>query len=237
MERENREHLMEFVKLHKCYDQDIEILSKVSGKMKGGCIYGLVAPNGAGKSTLMKCCVSLCNFTGSILYDGESVGTHLNGKIVYAPDIPLFNKSTLTVSQYLGKIAIMKGLGYSDVLQRANDSLLSSLLDATCSELSTGWKKILQIFIETLADPEVLLLDEPFNGLDHELLSLLIEKIKVLASEGKIILISTHTFADLEDLADSVFALRNGQLISNDHHESIKDFYRAVFPTKKVKLF
>lgn len=224
---------LEMRNVHKSYGKS-KILNNVNLEMRGGQIYGLAAPNGAGKSTLMKCFVNLCFFSGLILYNDQEIDSGFNGQIIYAPDTPFFAESQLTVLQHLWKIAIMKNLQFSIVSAKLHKSSLSAFAETQCAALSTGWKKVLQIFIENLTNPQVLLLDEPFNGLDRKFRLLIVKIIVELAAEGKIILIASHTIHDLESIADLIFVLKNGELQSSeDHQGSFTEFYAKFFNDQK----
>ncbi len=215
--------------IYKVYQPGKVVLKNINFKMESGHVYGLVAPNGSGKTTLMKCIAGTANFTGSIDYNEIGVGSHFNGKIVHS-SLPFFADSTMKVIDFLHASAILKNVNYKDALAMFTKSSSSHLRDSLCKDLSTGEKKTFQLFLDFLSNPEVVLLDEPFNGLDYQARRTVTFNISLLVKQNKIIVISTHVFSDIESLTDKVFIMKDGLLNFYEGERKISEVYDEFFP-------
>lgn len=189
---------------------DIGYLQFVKGRL---CT--LIGPNGASKTTLLK---SICGLVhvdqGAILFDDKTV-SQMNHYRSLSKIGTLFastdSLSKLTVQELFEEHFHYYGLKYTDSWQTLLDQVnLKVSLDTNFDKISLGMKQRVQLALALAHLPEILLLDEPFNGLDPDGIKLIKNKLKSLEKE-KIIIIASHTLSDLEDIStDSVF-MSNGK--------------------------
>ena len=174
----------------------------------------LLGPNGAGKSTIMKAITGFLRFDGQIKVDNHDNSTTASRRIIgYVPEIPSFYPN-LTVSEHLEFIA--RAYKLKDYKQYAEDLLLRFELyeyrKRFGDELSKGMQQKLNLCMGLLTNPKLILLDEPFIGLDphaiKELRSLILEK----KQEGCTILISTHIIDSVETLWDRTIIMKKGEI-------------------------
>lgn len=186
----------------------------ISFRLPEGSVTVLLGPNGAGKSTVMKAIIGFLRFEGRILINGKDNHLPQSRRLVgYIPEIPSFYPN-LTVAEHMEFLA--RGYRLSNYHKRA-ESLLKrfELYDHRKKfgdELSKGMQQKLNICLGLLTEPKVILLDEPFIGLDphaiKELRSLITEK----RDEGCTLLISTHIIDSIDTLWDRTVIMRGGKI-------------------------
>ena len=199
---------------------DIAVLENINITFKNG-IYGLLSPNGAGKTTLIKLLVTLATPTnGQIFYNEQSIvtmGEDYREEIGYLPQQFGFYKHQSPV-QYLRYLAILKGMEKSIIDKRIDEVLeivaLSDVKHKKMRKFSGGMIQRVGIAQALLADPAILILDEPTNGLDpsgiHEIRNL----IKSLPGlYDCTVLISSHMLSEIELMADDIGILNHGHLL------------------------
>lgn len=196
-------------------------LSRVSLECRAGEIVGLLGPNGAGKSTLLAIVSTLAApSSGEVLYGGRTakqIGATLRSKIgMLSHDLHLY--SELTARENL--IFFGRLYGVSDAESRASEALDRSLLAERGGDLvsgfSRGMRQRLALERALLHRPRLLLLDEPFTGLDDASTVSLIERLKALRSAGCIILLATHDLDTAEEVLDKAIVLRDGRLVGSE---------------------
>ena len=194
-----------------------------------GELYGFIGHNGAGKTTTIKACCGILNFEeGEILIDGISVKDDplaCKAQIAYLPDNPDLYEF-MTGIRYLNFIADIFGIPADERQKRIRN--LGDRFDLTkdlaqpISAYSHGMKQKLAIISAFLHDPKLLIMDEPFVGLDpvssHELKVLMRE----LCDKGGAIFFSTHVLEVAEKLCDKVAIIRGGKLICSGTMEEVK---------------
>lgn len=197
----------------------LEALTAFSLEVKPGEIVALVGPNGAGKTTALKLLVGLLAPSAGEAWIGghHVVREPLEAKqmLAFVPDQP-FLYDQLTVAETLGFIAGMYRLEPA-VLQERADRLLATFglterLHQRVGQLSYGTKSRLALVISLLHDPQALILDEPFFGLDPQTLRLVKELLVARAEGGTAILLSTHQLTIVEDLAHRILVINHGQI-------------------------
>lgn len=217
----------------------IENLTKKYGEKKAvdnlslhiqpGEIYGFIGHNGAGKTTTLKCIVGIQGFDeGKIFIDGESIKENSIGckkKIAYIPDNPDIY-DYMTGVQYLNFIGDIFGISseerkekiekYSAIFELTND------LSQPISSYSHGMKQKLVIISAWLHSPKLILMDEPFVGLDPKASHLLKEMMREHCDKGGAIFFSTHVLEVAEKLCDKVAIIKNGKLIKSGTMEEVK---------------
>lgn len=183
------------------------ILEDVSFYIPQGCIYGIVGNNGSGKTVLMKC---ICGFMrpdrGAIFVNGQQVGKDCDfpdslGVIIETPGfIP-----TISGLKNLKILASLKArIGKTEIEETIRKVGLNPKMKKPVAKYSLGMRQRLGIAQAIMENPEVLILDEPFNGLDKESVSQMRTLLKELKAEGKTILLASHNAQDIEELCDEV---------------------------------
>ena len=217
----------------------IEQLTKIYGEKKAvddlslhiqpGEIYGFIGHNGAGKTTTIKACCGILNFEeGNIQIDGISVKENpleCKKKLAYIPDNPdLYD--FMTGIRYLNFIADIFGVNANDRQERihkyADMFELTQDLAQPISAYSHGMKQKLAIISALIHEPKLIIMDEPFVGLDPKASHLLKETMHELCATGTAIFFSTHVLEVAEKLCDKVAIIKEGRLICSGTMEEVK---------------
>ena len=217
----------------------IEQLTKIYGEKKAvddlslhirpGEIYGFIGHNGAGKTTTIKACCGILNFEeGNIQIDGISVKENpleCKKKLAYIPDNPdLYD--FMTGIRYLNFIADIFGVNANDRQERIHkyeDMFeLTQDLAQPISAYSHGMKQKLAIISALIHEPKLIIMDEPFVGLDPKASHLLKETMHELCATGTAIFFSTHVLEVAEKLCDKVAIIKEGRLICAGTMEEVK---------------
>lgn len=226
----------------------IEHLTKVYGDKKAvddlslhilpGEIYGFIGHNGAGKTTTIKaCCGILRQDSGEIYVDGVSMKDdpiRCKAELAYIPDNPdLYD--FMTGIQFLNFVADIFSVGAAERRERihryADLFELTGDLAQPVSAYSHGMKQKLAIISALIHDPKLIIMDEPFVGLDPKASHLLKELMRDICDRGGAIFFSTHVLEVAEKLCDKVAIIKNGRLIRSGTMEEVKgdDSLEAVF--------
>ncbi len=208
-------------------------LSRVSFTCRSGEVLGLLGPNGAGKSTLLAILATLLTpSSGEVLYGdhpARGAGPALRARLgLLAHDLHLYPE--LTARENLEFFARLYGL--SDVPTRVERALhragLEERADDAVLGFSRGMRQRLALERALVHDPRLLLLDEPFTGLDDASAGALVARLKELRSEGHIVVVATHDLDVAEGLLDRAAVLRDGRLITIDESRGpLRERYRA----------
>ena len=217
----------------------IEHMTKVYGEKKAvddlnlhiapGEIYGFIGHNGAGKTTTLKSVAGILQFdAGEIYIDGTSIKADplaCKRKFAYIPDNPdLYDY--MTGIKYLNFIADIFGVGANDRQERikkyADAFELTADLAQPIAAYSHGMKQKLAIISAWLHEPKLILMDEPFVGLDPKASHLLKEMMREVCDEGGAIFFSTHVLEVAEKLCDKVAIIKSGRLIRSGTMEEVK---------------
>ena len=194
-----------------------------------GEIYGFIGHNGAGKTTTLKSCAGILRFdAGDILIDGVSVKADpltCKGKIAYIPDNPDLC-DFMTGIQFLNFIADVFGVTSRDRQERigalADSFELTADLAQPISAYSHGMKQKLAIISAWLHNPKLIMMDEPFVGLDPKASHLLKEMMRQACDRGSAIFFSTHVLEVAEKLCDKMAIIKQGKLIRSGTMEEVK---------------
>jgi ABC-2 type transport system ATP-binding protein len=207
----------------------IPAVDDVSFTADAGKVTGYLGPNGSGKSTTMKMITGLIERTaGKILFDGQPIEADLMGfrrRMGYVPEEPyLYNH--LSGAEYLTMVAQLRGLPARPAGERIDGLLrLLSLHDdrhASISGYSKGMRQKVLIAAALLHNPDLLLLDEPFSGLDVASALVLRSLIQELARRGKVVLFSSHELDTVERVSSRVVILHKGKLVADDSIERLR---------------
>lgn len=195
----------------------VEAVSELSMDLQEGESFGFIGHNGAGKTTTIKCILGLIRKTeGSIRFRGKELcRASQRAELGYLPELPYFYDH-LTVSETLSLFGQLNGLS-GQILQRRIDSIsalvgLEEKLRSSVHALSKGLKQRLGLAQAIIHDPQFLLLDEPFSGLDPlgrmEFRKIILD----LRKQGRTIFMSSHILSDVEDICDRVGIMARGRL-------------------------
>ena len=195
----------------------IKAVDNISLKVKKGDIYGFLGPNGAGKTTSIRMIMGIIKpDNGTIKLNGSDINTISRRKLGYLPeDRGLYQKQNL--GEILYYFGCLKGLDKKDSKNRANLWLerfyLYDQKGRKIEELSKGNQQKIQFIIALLHDPQLIILDEPFTGLDPVNQILLKEVIKEKQEEGKTIIFSTHQMEQVERLCNNICLINKGHIL------------------------
>ncbi|HEY3886090.1 MAG TPA: ABC transporter ATP-binding protein [Vicinamibacterales bacterium] len=209
-------------------------LNKVSLRVDAGQLIALLGPNGAGKSTLLSIAATLlAPSSGRVLYgdhEASRAGAALRSRIgVLAHDLYLYPE--LSASENLRFFA--KAYGVRDVEHRVDEALeranLGARRDEAVAGFSRGMRQRLALERALLHDPRLVLLDEPFTGLDDAATRGLRDRLWTLRGRGCIVLITTHDLEAIDGLIDRAVLLRGGRLLDVPNGEApLRERYRAM---------
>lgn len=213
--------MLEIRNLTKIYKGGKRAVSDLNLSVKAGDIYGFIGHNGAGKTTTIKCIVGIHDFDeGEILVDGISVKEdplRCKSAIAYIPDNPDLYEY-LTGIQYLNFLADIFDISAKDrevrIKEAADAFEITPALGDLISSYSHGMKQKLAIIGALIHKPKLLILDEPFVGLDPQAALMLKNKMHELCNEGSAIFFSTHVLDVAEKLCNKVAIIREGQVIA-----------------------
>ena len=220
--------MLSIKKLTKVYKGGKKAVSNINLNVEPGDIYGFIGHNGAGKTTTIKCVVGIHDFDeGEILIDHMSVkeeSLKCKSVIAYIPDNPDLYEY-LTGIQYLNFMADMFGISASEREQRIKEEAdafeITPALGDLISSYSHGMKQKLAIIGALIHKPKLLILDEPFVGLDPKAALVLKNKMHELCQEGSAIFFSTHVLDVAEKLCNKVAIIRQGEIIAAGNMEEI----------------
>jgi len=207
--------IIEFRGLTKAY-KDVVAVNNLTARVEAGRITGFLGPNGAGKSTTLKCLLSLATpNSGSALIHGSSYQALVNpmrqvGAVIESGG---YNPS-LSAIRNLEIIAAAAGIPDARALEVLELVELLDVAPKKVKEFSLGMKQRLSLATALLGDPEILVLDEPSNGLDPIGIAWLRTFLKNLAHDGRTILISSHQLAEMQNTVDDVLIIHKGKLIT-----------------------
>lgn len=219
---------IEAVGLTRTYGKRVAV-DDLTMQVHSGEIYGFIGPNGAGKTTTLSMLVGLlAPMRGIVRISGHDLTTEpvaAKQALGYVPDRPVLY-DTLTGRENLEFIAQMRGIPQQDANARIDDLLTSLQLRDRADELARTWsfgmRNKLSLAMALLHRPAVLILDEPFNGLDpqtsHSLRTLIIEQ----AHQGTCVLLSTHDLALVERMCHRIGVMERGRLIAEGHPTEIR---------------
>jgi ABC-type multidrug transport system ATPase subunit len=215
----------------------VSALAGVTFSVDRGSVLALLGPNGAGKSTLFGCLLGFTRPTaGAIHYEGASLTSDVRRRIGYMPErISLYPQNSVLENGRF--FAQLKGQPTSELERQLKRVGLYHVQDRAAGKLSKGMLQRLGLAIALCGAPEILVLDEPFNGLDPALLETLQNILAEERQRGATLLVSTHTISAVEPLATHVAVLLEGSLAAHgsidelrttfDQH-SLEAIYHAV---------
>ena len=214
---------IEIVKLTKVLKKNT-IIDNINMELTSGHIYGLNGRNGAGKSVLLKIICGLYKASsGSVLFDGKCY----NRNNLYIPNIraliekPNFFPELTGYEKLILLAKIQNKIKKEDIERTLKSVNLYEEKDKKYSEYSLGMKQKLGIAQVLMENPDIIILDEPFNGIEIESVKKISEILKQEKEKGKLIIISTQIKEDLENLSDKIYYLDNGKIIKVGDGEKV----------------
>lgn len=208
---------------------DKKAVDDLSLHIQPGEIYGFIGHNGAGKTTTLKACCGILQYdSGEIAVDGVSMKQNpllCKSKIAYIPDNPDLYEF-MTGIQFLNFVADIFGVSAADRQERIHKyadvfELTGDLAQPICA-YSHGMKQKLAIISALIHEPKLIVMDEPFVGLDPKATHLLKELMHQMCSQGSAIFFSTHVLEVAEKLCDKVAIIKGGKLIRSGSTEEVK---------------
>jgi len=205
---------------------DLHAVDALSVQVPAASIYGFLGPNGAGKTTTIRMIMDIIRPDGGrIEVLGRPSAGRAKDRIGYMPEERgLYRK--MTVGKVLAYFGAIKGLSAGQAADRAAQWLrrmaLSNWADRKVEELSRGMHQKLQFAVTGINDPELLILDEPFAGLDPVNLDLLKAEILRLRDEGTTVVLSTHVMHEAERLCDRILLIDRGKAVIDGGLDEIR---------------
>ncbi len=196
----------------------IHALRDVSFQVRGGCVFGLLGPNRAGKTTLVKSLLSICRPTsGTILRLGRNATVRSTlARVGYLHESPAFPRylTARAVLDYYGALSLLTRREMATRVPRVLDEVgLNDRAGEAIATYSKGMLQRLALAQALVNDPELLVLDEPTEGMDLSARKLLHEVILRRKAQGKTAILVSHSMADVGRLCDELAVLRGGQVV------------------------
>jgi ABC-2 type transport system ATP-binding protein len=222
--------IVELDHIRKAYDTKVAV-EGLSLTIQPGTMFGLLGPNGSGKSSSIRMMIGITRpDSGTVrLFDKPFTRDALK-RIGYLPEERGLYKKMKVLDQlvFLGQL---HGLSVSTATQRAQRwcerMQIAEVMDKKTEELSKGMQQKIQFIAALLHEPDLIIMDEPFSGLDPVNASLLMETLLDLRKQGKAILFSTHRMDQVEKLCDEIAIIYHGKLVLSGAMRAIKSQYPA----------
>ncbi len=194
----------------------IHAVKNLSFDIQKGNVYGILGPNGSGKSTTLGIVLNVVNKTsGNFSWFGGKIETHdalkKVGAIIERPNFYPY----MTAKENLELVCKIKNINYKKVDEKLEIVGLSDRKNSKFKTFSLGMKQRLAIASALLNDPEILILDEPTNGLDPQGIHQIRDIIKQIANQGTTILLASHLLDEVEKVCSHVLVLRFGEMLYN----------------------
>lgn len=218
------EHLKKYYATQKAVDD-------ISLQIGAGKIFGLLGPNGAGKSSLLRMITGITMpDSGRVLFDGKEYNPELHNQwIGYMPEERGLYKK-MKIGEHALYMAQLKGLSKVEALQKINFWFsrldMHSWWNKKVEDLSKGMSQKLQFVITVLHDPKLLILDEPFSGLDPVNSEIIKQQIYDLAKQGTTILFSTHRMEQVEEICEEIALVSQGKIVLEGNVVEIKNRFK-----------
>ena len=227
--------IVELQKVRKVYDTKVAV-NDISFNIEPGTMFGLLGPNGSGKTSTIRMMIGITvPDSGSISLFGQPFTRKNLCRIGYLPEERGLYKKMKVMDQliFLGQL---HGLDATTASKRAHawcERLgISGSIGKKTEELSKGMQQKIQFISTLLHEPELIIMDEPFSGLDPVNATLLQDTLVDLRSQGRTILFSTHRMDQIEKLCDAISLIHNGNLVLSGGMREIKSRY----PNNRVQM-
>ncbi|MBV9103079.1 MAG: ATP-binding cassette domain-containing protein [Candidatus Eremiobacteraeota bacterium] len=214
----------------------VHAVQSVSFSVAGGSVFGLLGPNGAGKTTTMRMILGIYPpDSGTIAWKGQRINARLRRRFGYLPEERgLYGR--MRVREQIIYFARLHGLALGDAERRTDRWIeglsLGEYATRNCSELSKGNQQKVQMACAAVHDPELLILDEPFSGLDPINAEALLDAMKGLVASGTTLLLSTHQMWQIERICSEFCIIAEGRVRAQGTLVQL----RGAFPTRTVRV-
>jgi ABC-2 type transport system ATP-binding protein len=222
-------NILSLESVFKNYQTKIAV-DNVSFALTEGCIFGLLGPNGAGKTSIIRIITSITRAdAGTVLFKGEKLSEKHRMQIGYMPEERGLYKK-MKVGEQLTYLSRLKGL----TKKEAKDKIeywyqkfdISSWHNKKVEELSKGMQQKIQFIATIIHDPLLLILDEPFSGLDPVNANLIRDEILELKNKGTSIIFSTHRMEQVEQICEEIVLIHEGKNVLNGKVSEIKHQFK-----------
>lgn len=223
------EPILKLENVVKAYDKHLAV-DQVSFEVPKGSIFGLLGPNGAGKTSLIRIITTITRAdSGQVWLNGEKLGGRHPNTIGYMPEERGLYKK-MKVGEHLLYLARLKGLSKTDA-RAAIDGWLDKFQIADwwnkkVEELSKGMQQKIQFIATVVHKPKILILDEPFSGLDPINTNLIKSEIHRLQQEGTSIIFSTHRMEQVEEICEHIVLINAGKKVLDGDVSTIKQQFK-----------
>jgi ABC-2 type transport system ATP-binding protein len=210
---------------------DKVVVNDLSFSVSQGEVFGLIGPNGAGKTTTIRMMMDIIKpDSGDVTILGEKLSEATKDKLGYLPEERgLYRK--MRVLDSIIYLASLKGVDAHSAEERADELLNQTGMlphkRKKIEELSRGMGQVIQFIVSVIHDPELIVLDEPFGGLDPVNVELLKGMLFNLRNQGKAIILSTHQMNEIEELCDRILMMNHGRSVLYGNLAEIKSKYRS----------
>ncbi|WP_029177073.1 ABC transporter ATP-binding protein [Streptococcus suis] len=202
-----------------------EVLKDISFTIPSGTICGLVGKNGAGKTTFFHSLLRFVSYEGEIVLDKQSVTPDLFSKIGYLPEERSLMPK-LTIFEQVRYLASLKGMTSKEVAEKLPVWMerlqVKGKMNDKIKSLSKGNQQKIQLIVTLIHQPSLIILDEPFSGLDPVNTDLLKRVILEEKERGATLIFSDHVMTNVEELCDQLLMIQDGQLVLNGGIQEIR---------------
>lgn len=224
----------------KTYNTGTKALDHVNINVKKGQIVSVIGHNGAGKSTLFKIlCGIITKYSGESLIDGKKSSISMSDRISYLPEVRGIDGRKCVID-HLTNLLMYKGYSKKDaegyILNGLEQFDLLHVKYEKIGNLSKGNQQKLQIILAIANSPDVIILDEPFSGLDIITVDYLWDVIYKLRDNGCTIIFSTHNLFDNVNKCDSFFILKKGHVVESGTLQQIQEHYNMILEIENESL-
>ena len=222
-------NILSLENVRKTYDKHVAV-DGVSFNMPKGCVFGMLGPNGAGKTSLIRIITTITQAdSGVVLYNGEKLNQNHPSQIGYMPEERGLYKK-MKVGDHLVYLARLKGLSKSDALREIKSWFekfgIEDWWEKKVEELSKGMQQKIQFISTVVHRPGLLILDEPFSGLDPINTNLIKDEIDELHRNGTSIIFSTHRMEQVEEVCEFMVLINQGKNVLEGSVKDVKNQYK-----------
>ncbi|MEM6317080.1 MAG: ATP-binding cassette domain-containing protein [Bacteroidota bacterium] len=213
----------------KTYDKHTAV-DNVSFEVPKGSIFGLLGPNGAGKTSLIRIITTITGAdSGNVYLDGEKLNTEHPNQIGYMPEERGLYKK-MKVGEQLMYLAQLKGLSSKVAKEKINFWFnrlgIDDWWNKKVEELSKGMQQKVQFIATVVHGPKLLILDEPFSGLDPINTNLIKDEIQRMNDEGVSIIFSTHRMEQVEEICEFITLINQGKIVLGGKMDEVKQTFK-----------
>ncbi len=221
--------MLEFINVTKQFDT-VTAVKNVSFSLDASKVLGIVGRNGAGKSTIFRMILNLIEPTsGEIKFNGEKISNDVLNQFGYLPEegsiMPQY--TVLDICEYYGALKLMtKDEVYNNLTAWLNEFNILEYLNVKVKKLSKGNRQKVQFIVSVLHNPDFIILDEPFSGLDPISVEELEKAILKLKEQGKTIIFSSHIMSHVENICDEILMINKGESLLQGNLKDIISNYK-----------